>query len=230
MKLITFKTLFFAFVIIFGFTSCGGGEIKEAENAEEQSDNEANEEESKETDVNTDDNVQRQLLASRNNDGTYEYLHFSSADNSFLHSTSEKPEKVTLKTIKVSDGKLGKDYEVEFPASKEVYILKTNGATLLCKKSDGTEQHFAPVERYASSNEEGVTEYIEILGPVPVSFVYSSSKNPEKINLKSVGGDMMSGEYKVSFPNDDKVYVLKVEGNKMYNSNPDGTKQTFIKQ
>lgn len=80
---------------------------------------------------------------------------------------------------------------------------------------------------YVSQN-KGTTEYLHTT--MPLSFHYSSSKKPRQIELKSVGGDMMTNIYKVSFPNDSKVYVLKIEGNKILCTNPDGTKQTFIKQ
>jgi len=40
---------------------------------------------------------------------------------------------------------------------------------------------------------------------------------------------MVNNIYKVSFPNDDEVYVLKVEGNKIYYSNPNGIKKTFTR-
>lgn len=80
---------------------------------------------------------------------------------------------------------------------------------------------------YVSKN-NGTTEYLHTT--YPLAFFYSSSKNPKQIELKSVGGDMMTNIYKVSFPNDIKVYVLKMEGNKIICTNPDGTKQTFVKQ
>ena len=80
---------------------------------------------------------------------------------------------------------------------------------------------------YVSQN-NGVTEYIHTTNPL--TFSYSSSNNSREIKLKSVGGDMMSNIYKVSFPNDTKVYTLKMQGDKIYCTNPDGSKQTFVKQ
>lgn len=77
------------------------------------------------------------------------------------------------------------------------------------------------------SRDKGIMEFLYTGNPV--EFVYSSDKNPKAVKLKIVSGDMMSNTYKVSFPNDTKVYVLKMQDNKIYCTNPDGTKQTFIK-
>lgn len=174
-------------------------------------------------------NAQMLRLVTKNANGTYEYLHFNRTNDTFQYSTSSNPSKINLKTVKVTKVNIGKNYQVQFPNSNKIYELKTNGATLLCTNPDGTKQEFAPIDRYYSRNTNGTVEYIEVGGPPPV-FFYLTSKNSKKINLKSVGGDMMTNTYKVSFPNDSKVYILKFKDNDILCTNPDGTKQIFTKE
>ena len=164
-------------------------------------------------------------LATKNTNGTEEYLYLHRKANYYEYASSTRPQRIKLINIKQKMIRGGqKVHYVKFPGQNGVYQLITNGATLFCVNPNGSRQEFI------SRGKNGLIEYLYTQGPPP-SYFYSNNKSPKKISLTMVKGDMMTMVFKVKFPGSSKVYQLKSLSNgNILCTNPDGSQQMFVKE
>ncbi len=170
---------------------------------------------------------------------TTKYLSFSKTLNEVRYWTDNNLDQVILK---IKSGKVGdKNLIVTFPNSSKQYQLsfENNFTDITCINSDESEQKFRIVmhcipsrSKFVFGNDGAVKEYLYFDYYVTLKDIYySSSVNPNRILLEIIELDYSNNEtkIKVKFPNDTKVYTLKMGNNdtQVTCTSPEGLVQTF---
>ncbi|OJJ22840.1 hypothetical protein BKI52_00380 [marine bacterium AO1-C] len=174
---------------------------------------------------------QTQRMVTQNANGTEEYLYFHYKADYFEYASGTRPKRIKLITIKRSIAQEGPMvHYVKFPGKKDVYKLVHDGMRLTCTNPNGSKQVFVSENKYISKGKNGLIEYLYTQGPPP-SYFYNNNRNPKRIELLIVDGDMITGIFKVKFPGSPKVYKLEGAPNGgILCTNPDGSKQIFIEE
>lgn len=191
-----------------------------------------------------------------NPNGSKEYLRIT-RDNKIYYSSSYNPHNdipLTILNPNTPFLDFQKGTKVKFPNDNKVYILKGSASCsniITCKNPDGTTQEFHGWHQEGSTyrciNPNKTIEYLYIYywNSKDLVVKYSSSVNPNwiKLNVFDINIEKQDFyfldrqtilDFKVKFPNDNKVYKIIMHENMADNQfpyvvvvNPDGTKQKF---
>ncbi len=160
--------------------------------------------------------------------GSEEYLLHHLKPNNFTYFSSANPNGVLLDTKL----EMGNYHLLSFPNEGnnfELTIVSDANTTIInCTNPEGKKQTFysalhTDCYQFGQGNAQ---ETIYGIGP-PIHYIYYSTRYPNGVLLKIVGGDMEKGLMKVSFPNDKKVYELTESATNLKCKNPDGSVQLF---
>lgn len=164
-----------------------------------------------------------------NTNGSEEYMLHHLKENTITYFSSTNPNGVMLEIKKET----GNQYMVSFPNQEAIYKLEIEvfdmGPNVLhCTNPDGTKQTFynALHTNCYQFGQGNAQETIYGIGP-PIHYIYYSTRYPNGVLLKIVGGDMEKGLMKVSFPNVNKAYELTESASNLKCKNPDGSVQIF---
>lgn len=176
-----------------------------------------------------------QIFATANNDGTVEYLMHHLKKNTITYFSSVKPNGIVLEIKK----QIGSQYMVSFPKSADIYKLEISSdaqtTEIQCTNPNGTVQMFykcyTAYYQYGQGNAQEtifMTTYFPVSMKSLSTYIYYSTRFPTGVLLSDMGGDLMRRTFKVSFPNDKKVYELDESGDSVLKcKNPDGSIQIF---
>lgn len=168
--------------------------------------------------------AQIKRLVSMNQNGKVEYLFYDYEQYQFEYATGNTTQRTKLITLK---RKADQYFEVRFPNSPKVYILRNQCSHLECQNPDGSRQDFIPEGKYVSIGKSGLKEYLYFVGEEATAY-YASSRQPKRIKLQTLHVYLEEGITIVRFPNAPARYKLQyLDNGNLICYNPDGSQQTF---